>query len=184
MRKNRESLLRASAIALLMSAPLTVQPARAAIDPSCKPVLDAMRKQLATPTHSYVTEVAKFRGNKPVSSESIHTGSVSYIQVNGKWRRSPITVEDLRKQQEENLRTAKSMACRYLRDEAVSGEAAAVYRSQAENQDVKSDSTVWVSKRTGLPLRSENDLDTGDADQQHLSIRYDYANVQPPTGVK
>jgi hypothetical protein len=44
--------------------------------------------------------------------------------------------------------------------------------------------TTGEGKRTGLPLRSENDLDTGDADQQHLSIRYDYANVQPPTGVK
>ena len=41
-----------------------------------------------------------------------------------------MSIQDMRKQQEENVRNAKSMTCRYLRDEAVDGEAAAVYRSQ------------------------------------------------------
>jgi hypothetical protein len=170
--------------ALLISA-TAARPARAAADPSCKPMLDALRKQIATPTHIYMTESGGVRGHgKPESHESIHTGGAIYVQMNGQWKRSPITTEDMRRQEEENVRTAKSMTCRYLRDEAVGGEAAAVYRSQVDNQDVKSDATVWISKRTGLPLKSENDLDTGGNDKQHLSIRYEYSNVAAPAGVR
>jgi hypothetical protein len=95
-----------------------------------------------------------------------------------------MSVQGMRRRQEENLRTTKSMACRYLRDETVDGEAAAVYHVRSENEGVKSQAVLWISKRTGLPLRSENDIDTGDKDKMHLAIRYDYANVQPPAGVR
>lgn len=168
---------------LLISA-AAVQPARAAVDPSCKTVLEAMRKQLSTPAHAYTVKTPGLGGKKPETREMIRTGGAIYVQTEKGWRRSPMTVEDMRKQEEENIRTAKSMTCRYLRDEAVGGEAAAVYHSQADNQDVKSEATVWISKRTGLPLKSENDIDTGDNDKQHLSIRYDYTNVAPPAGGK
>ena len=81
-------------------------------------------------------------------------------------------------------RFAKAMTCRYLRDETVNGEAASVYHSQAETKGGKSDATLWMSKRTGLPLRSESNIDTGGGDKMHLAIRYDYTDVRPPAGVK
>jgi hypothetical protein len=146
-------------------------------------VLDAVAKQYSTPVHIYMTQVAAFRGGKPRSSESIFAGGTIYIQARGKWMRSPMSLEKMRRQREENIRNAKSMSCRYLRDEAVDGEAAAVYNSQSETEDTKSSSTLWVSKRTGLPLKNEIDIDTGGGPgKQHDSVRYDYSNVRPPAG--
>ena len=184
--RNHDRRIRAIAIALLILTPLAVRPARAAaVDPACKPVLDSLAKQYSTSVHVYMTQVAAFRGGKPQSSESIFAGGTIYIQVRGKWMRSPMSLEEMRQQREENLRNAKSMSCRYLRDEVVNGEAAAVYNSQSETEDVKSSSTLWVSKRTGLPLKNEIDLDTGGKlGKEHNSIRYDYSNVRTPAGVK
>lgn len=181
MRNNIESMIGASLIALLIAA--GGQPARAA-DAACKTVLDAMAKQIETPTHLYATETSALRGGKPEPRESIYAGGAIYIQMRGQWKRSPMSTQDMRKQQEENVRNAKSMSCRYLRDETVNGETAAVYHSQNETEGVKSQAVLWISKRTGLPLRSENDIDTGDKDKMHLVIRYDYAGVRPPAGVR
>jgi hypothetical protein len=176
------AVARASVIAGLIAAGVA-GPAASAIDPSCKPAIDAMMKQLATPTHAFSTEAAPGGGRSEVK-ETIFAGGAIYLQVKGAWRRSPMSVQQMREQQEENQRNAKSMTCRYLHDETVRGEAAAVYRAQADVEGIKSDATLWVSKRTGLPLRSENDLDTGDKTKRHLSIRYDYADVRPPAGVR
>jgi hypothetical protein len=183
---NRKIILRTAApaaIALLIS--LTAgRPARAAtVDPACKPGIDAMLKQIETPTHVYATEVSA-PGRKPEVHESIYSGGAIYIQLRGQWKRSPISTQEMRKQEEDNVRNAKSMSCRFLRDETVNGESAAVYRAQTVTESMKSDATLWVSKRTGLPLRSENDLGGGGGGKMHLAIRYDYNNVQPPAGVK
>jgi hypothetical protein len=184
--KNNGRRIGASAIALLILTPLAVRPARAAaVDPACKPVLDSMAKQYSTPVHLYMTQVVDLRGSKPRSSESIFDGGTIYVQVRGKWTRSSMSLEGMRRQHEENIRNAKSMSCRYLRDEAVDGEAAAVYSSRSETEDAKSSSTLWVSKRTGLPLKIEIDIDSGGTlGKQHNSVRYDYSNVRPPAGVK
>ncbi len=186
MRKNHHGRIAASAIALLILTPLAVRPARAAVvDPACKPVLDSIAKQYSMPVHIYMTQVAELRGVKPRSSEAIYAGGAIYVQVRGKWTRSPMSLERMRQQREENIRNAKSMSCRYLRDEAVGGEAAAVYSSQSETEDTKSSATLWVSKRTGLPLKNEIDIDSGGGlGKQHDSVRYDYSNVRPPAGVR
>jgi hypothetical protein len=175
------TILTATLIALLAATAATAQPARP-LDPTCKIVIDAMAKQHVTPTHIYATESE--RGGKPRTNEMIYSGDAIYIQVKGRWKRSPLSVQGMKKQQEENLRNAQRMTCRYLRDEAAGGEAAAVYQSSATTPAGKSSSTLWVSKRTGLPLRSETDIDTGDKDVMHMAMRYEYNNVQPPPGVK
>ena len=87
------------------------------------------------------------------------------------------------KQEQENIQNAKT-SCRHVRDEVVNGEAAALYMAHAENEGVKSDAQTWVSKSRGLPLKTEEDIDTGDGDKRHMSIRYDYSNVRPPAGVQ
>jgi hypothetical protein len=79
-------------LTVLLMAVAAAGPVRAA-DTACKPALDAMAKQIATPSHVYMTEVAEFRGGKPVSSEAIYTDGVIYIQVRGKWRRSPESIQ-------------------------------------------------------------------------------------------
>jgi hypothetical protein len=146
---------------------------------SCQPVFDAMSKVLVTPSHVFSTEGAGTRvGAKPQNSESIYFGGAIYFKLNDKWIRSKMTAQQMLEQDKENREHGKA-TCRYLREEVVGGEAAAVYSAHSENEDVKSDGQVWISKK-GLPLRQEHDTDIGDPGKIHRSIRYEYSNVQAP----
>jgi hypothetical protein len=156
---------------------------------NCQAVDDAMNKVFTTPTHIYtaMSPVPK-DGSKPrpedtSHSETIYVGGSAYAKVAGKWTRSEWTQQQVMKQEEENRRKSK-YSCRYLRDESVNGETAAVYSTHSERTDVgpvKSDGQVWISKSRGLPLREEVDIESGGvSSKNHLSVRHEYANVQPP----
>jgi hypothetical protein len=151
---------------------------------SCDPLVAAMMKQLATPTHVYVTETAAYRQNQATRSESIYAaGGAIFVLTAGKWTRSKMTVKELKAMAEENLRSTKP-TCRYLRDEAVEGEPSAVFSEQTVMPEAKMAATVWVSKQRGLLLREEVDMDVGGTmGKSHIATRFSYANVAPPPGV-
>ncbi len=155
-------------------------------DPTCKAIYDASRKANLIPSHMYSTTIAGYNRNQPENSEMISTGGangVIYIMVRGKWTRSHLTPGELVKDKDEGASTAKA-TCRYLRDEAVNGEATSVYSSHDDTEAGKLDTTVWLSKSKGLPLREEIVIDVGGSmGKSHRSIRYDYVNVHPPAGV-
>jgi hypothetical protein len=65
--------------------------------------------------------------------------------------------------------------CTYLRDEAVDGEAAAVYSDNFTGKAAKAEGQIWISKKTGLVLRQEEDVDLGAKGKGHQSIRFDYS---------
>jgi hypothetical protein len=170
-------------IALLIAAALG-PPARAVVAPSCKVLVDAMMKQIGTPTHVVVTEAEK---GKSKTHEMIYLGDAIYLQMEGQWKRSPMTVQQMRQREEKNQRDMTSMSCRYLRDETVGGETAAVYSTESTTPALgKSKATMWLSKRNGLPLKSENSMGIDDKYSPPINevIRYDYANVHVPAGVK
>ena len=179
------SMIRAGAIALLL-ATVAGRPAHAAaVDATCKLVFDAVTRQLTTPTHLVTTEVSTRHGGKPTTLEMIYAGGAIYMKLDGQWKRSPMTAQDMLKQEQENRRNAKSVTCRYLHDETVDGESTAVYSMQSVTEDTKSGATLWLSKRSGLPLKSDVQIDMNDkTSNQHMTIHYDYANVRPPAGVK
>ena len=154
-------------IALMGAIPLAAQ--------GCLPVIDAMNKIYTTPTHLYTTMDG---GHK---NEVIYAGEVVYDNLLGKWARSQVTLERVKELEENNRRNSK-YTCRYLRDESVDGEAAAVYSTHAERPDldIRSDGQFWISKTKGLPLRHEEDIDAGAGTKNHHSTRYEYANVRPP----
>ena len=83
-----------------------------------------------------------------------------------------------------NLTTATAFTRAQVGEESVAGAAAAVFTSHTGNEGVKADARIWVAKGSGLVLRVEEDRDTGGGDKAHVSIRYDYTNVQAPAGVK
>ena len=156
---------------------------------NCQPVLDALSKVFTTPTHIYrtMTPVSK-DGSKPrpedtTYSETIYVGESAYTKGVGSWRRSRATMEQVKKLEEQNIKSSK-YTCRYLRDEPVNGEAAAVYSTQSEREDldIKSDGQIWISKSRGLPLRQELEVtESGDKpDVNHNSMRYEYTNVRAP----
>ena len=65
--------------------------------------------------------------------------------------------------------------CKYLRDEAADGEAAVVYSDNFTGKAAKTEGQIWVSKKTGLVLRQEVDVDLGAKGKGHQSIRFDYS---------
>jgi hypothetical protein len=65
--------------------------------------------------------------------------------------------------------------CKYLRDEPLDGEPAAVYSEGFKSKVGSSDGKVWISKKTGATLRQEIDVDLGSKGKGHQSIRFEYA---------
>ena len=147
----------------------------------CKAVDDAADKLLTVPHHLYMTQTGAFTNEKPRQIELIFVGGVSYVNNSGKWTKSPETVEQTRAREAENRKTATNQSCRHLRDEAVNGEATAVYVAHAENEGEASDTQVWISKSRGFFLKQEEDIgEVGAKDKTHMSIRFEYENIQAP----
>ncbi len=138
----------------------------------CKLVLDATIKVFDTPTHAYITMDVS---GKPQTGESIYAGGLVYAKYDGKWSAGS-TTKEIKEIAEKNRQNNKT-TCRYMKDEPVNGEMAAVYSVHEVSSKSTSDSKTWISKTNGLPLRSETDLQGG---KSHFSARYEYRNVKPP----
>jgi hypothetical protein len=64
-----------------------------------------------------------------------------------------------------------------VRDEAVGGEPATLYKVHDATDAGIVDSQIWISAARGLPLRQVVDMPET---KSHLDSRFDYANVRPP----
>jgi hypothetical protein len=148
---------------------------------SCQPVFDALDKVVTTPSHSYTTHTASFvNGGKPRESEAIYAQGKVYIRANGKWMHSPVTPAEILEQQKENREHGKA-TCQFMGNKFVGAEAALLYSMHNENEDVREDAQMWISKSTGLPLRNEEDVDNGgNRVREHRSTRFEYTNIGPP----
>ncbi len=148
---------------------------------ACRPLIDAQKKQIMTPYHSYVTAGPAKQGGKATSIETISTGGAIYTSYNGKWRRIPMTPTDAVNQLQENLANAKNLSCQRVGEESAGGGPTVVYTLHSETEGAKNDERFWVVKDTGLVLRMDDDLDTGQGTgKRHTSIRYEYTNVRAP----
>lgn len=65
-----------------------------------------------------------------------------------------------------------TQTCDYLRDEAVGGQAAAVYRERYQAPSGSTDATIWIFKSTGRVLREEQDGDIPGKGKGHISYRW------------
>jgi hypothetical protein len=148
-------------------------PAIAQTAPACQAPYAAMLK-VATASHHATSTMS----NPPIVSETITAGGVIYVKIGGAWKKSPMTPQALAQQEQDNIKNAKS-TCQQLPDDRVDGAVAAVYTIHSETPDLgPSDAKLWVSKATGLPLRSEGD--SGGETKTHISIKYDYTNITAP----
>jgi hypothetical protein len=146
---------------------------------SCQLIFDALTKVATTPSHSYTTGAA-VNGSKPTEGETIIANRQKYIRVRGTWMRIGVTSQDLLEQEKEREEHGKS-TCQFIRGESVNGEAAMLYSVQREYEEVKEDGQMWVSRRSGLLLRVEENVDSGDNKvKEHLSTRFEYGNIRPP----
>lgn len=182
MKSSREILgrLRASltcvAIAGVVLLAFGAAPAIHAED-DCKVVFDAGDKLTGTPHHGYTTRTLP--GGKTEVTEDISVDGAIYVQVRGKWVKSPLTVKQRQADELENRKLVKNKSCHFLREETVSGQAAKVYSAHAETEEMKSDVVVWIAKSSGLILRQEEDMETS-GEKYHSSVRFEYSNVKAP----
>jgi hypothetical protein len=179
-------------VCLLSSA---VTPALA-VDHICLKIEGATSATMKKPFHVYITEeriypsptlanaAAKMGLSGTRISEEIFTGTATFVEINGKWRRSPINVAKMR-QDSANDPDAKEVRehqkCFALPDETVGGESTSVYRT--DNSSLGVTTKLWISKSHQLPLKAVTTTDVG-AEKSTASMRYDYNNVQAPPGVK
>ncbi|MGH6739467.1 MAG: hypothetical protein ACREDY_10655, partial [Bradyrhizobium sp.] len=132
-----------------------------------------------TPYHEYITA-------SDHQSEQISIGNTLYVKSNGRWQtltqKSQTSQRDAdRIAREQGMKLSD---CRYLRDEDVKGEAAAVYAAHGQATTlggVVTDTQYWISKSRGLPLRSESDGEYLGM-KVHTSKRMEYDHVQAPGG--
>jgi len=151
------------------------------LSPECQAMMDAGVKQFSVPSHAFMTSTGI--SSALSQSEMISVNGVTYAMANGQWMKSPVSVEQLIQQSRAQVAGAKAHTCQHMPDEVVDGVAASVYTSHTETATGATDSRVWVAKATGLPLKSEIDMTMG-ARKSHTSVRYEYANVTAPPGVK
>jgi hypothetical protein len=153
-------------------------------DAACKAALDAVTRVLATPNHQFMTRTDG-RGGKPRHSEIIDTGIAMYVGVAGKWRTSPMSPQGMQDTMIESQKRARATTCKLLREESVGGASASVYSVHNETDSGVSDSTLWISKADGLPLKQEVDMDpVGGAGKSHSEVRFVYTDVKAPPGVE
>lgn len=139
-----------------------------------KVTADAFRKVHTIPTHVYTTSKI---GNQTIASEMIYADGSMYMKISGKWTLAG-SIKDMEQVEQQAQRNANSKdTCRFLKDELVNGEMAAVYSSHSETPKGKIDMQMWVSKAKGLLLRQDTDSDGGKA---VISSRYEYGNVKAP----
>ena len=150
----------------------------------CKVAIDAVTRVLATPNHQYMTRSDPADGGKTRQSEVINTGIAMYVEVGGKWRISPMSPQGMQDLMIESQKHAKSTSCHLLRDETLGGTGVSVYSMHNETDTGTSDTTLWISKSDGLPLKQEIDMDAGSSKgKSHSEVRFVYTDVKAPPGV-
>ena len=137
-----------------------------------KVVANAFTQIHSIPTHVYTT--TKING-QTFSSEVIYADGSMYMKMNGKWTLAG-SIKEMEKVENQGPHPANSKdTCRFVKDEPMNGEMAAVYSSHSETPKGTIDLQMWVSKSKGLMLREDTD-----SSGAVMSSRYEYANVKAP----
>ena len=164
-------LARLAAVATAMLMMGACAPCHAApLSGDCKPVFDAMEKTLLS-NHTTTTT----RGNETMRGVTV--GGTAYLQINGAWRKSPLTPQDNIAQSRANLKDAKEYSCKALPDGAVDGIPVANFatRTVGSEGDVI-DSRIAISRSTGLAVSVENHVGS----KVGYMTRYGYTDVKAP----
>ena len=144
----------------------------------CDTMMTATLAQMQVPYRATIS-FSNLNG-KPATSETIFTGGKIYVQLNGAWQVSPMTVQEMTEQMKKNYKESKH-SCQHVGDESVGGQAAAVYTASFQSPRSHSENRVWISRSRGVLLKTFAHIIEGN---QTMTTTYDYGNVQPPAGVK
>jgi len=166
-----------------------------AMDPACQALMQSQTNMAARPVHIFMTETRTW--SKPLSkaaagmnmggtkkSEEISTGNALYVKHGARWIDMQTSFAGMMKLGDPNdpdtKKALEAKQCKALPDEAVSGQAAAVYQ---EHNPSGIDTKIWISKSTHLPLKSEiTNKASGPALTSFTVSTYDYDGVRAPVG--
>jgi hypothetical protein len=149
-------------------------------DPVCRVLLDAMSKSARGPVHAYSTIGNLSEGTVPEEIETITIGDVAYTKIRGEWKvgKSRHLVDEFIEQM---TLAPDPLHCEQERDAPFEGDAAAVYKIRLGEGDRIVEGRFWISKTRGLMIHATLTI-TINRRVTHASVRYDYTNVQAPTG--
>jgi hypothetical protein len=150
-------------------------------DAACQAVLAAVLKQTAVPVHQKITVESAAAPGKPIQSEMIHVDGTLYMEVRGQWTARPYDSAKAAEDVRQAMQKAEH-SCERLGSEPVDGQAAELYSVKSKTGSSGSDSQIWISSATGLPLRHSATMEQG-ATKVKSEVRYDYAGVRAPAGV-
>ena len=111
----------------------------------------------------------------------VFKGDKAYTLMNGAWSSIAFSAKDqLEMIDTSSERAAKTATCRRVGSESVNGESATVFASHDDAHGKPIDARLWLSDRSGLPLKSEVHMAGG----MVLTDEFRYTNVEVPAGVK
>ncbi len=157
-------------------------PPALADDAACRAVLDAVIKQATVPVHQKISIESAAAPGKLLQSEMIRIGDTLYMQMRGQWTSRPYDGQKSANDARAAMQKAEH-TCSRVRSEPVDGQAAELYSVQSKTASGGTESQIWISPASGLPLRQHTVmLEGGTARSQH-DVRFDYTNVRAPAGV-
>jgi len=161
-----------SVLVLAAASCLAAASGAAELSPECRAIVIALEKSLHTDHRTTSTH-----GKDTVHGVTVQ--GTTWLQVDGGWRKSPMTVEANIAMSRANLKDARSYTCKALPDSLIDGKPVANWATHTVVEDGSADSRIAIAKGTGLVLNVENwhAAPTGPAD---IATRYDYVNVKPP----
>jgi hypothetical protein len=152
---------------------VTAAPSANAANP-CDALYNAGIKSVQTPHRVYSTRAMP--GRKTQASEAVFAAGNEYLQIDGKWIRSPMPQPAMVAAAQEKLKTHPD-TCTPMGDQMVGGQAVSVFK--AHSNEMETDQTVRIFKSSGLLQGATMGLPNAG-----MEIRYEYDNVQAPPGVK
>jgi len=129
-----------------------------------------------------VTHVMTEPGKPGSRMELIFIDDKAFTKMNGAWSSMPYPTQ----QQIDTVMTARSRTektphtCEKVANQTINGEAASLYVVRTEVPGKATEGRIWISDKTGLPLKSEVHLSSGTV----IIDDFQYNNITAPPGVK
>jgi len=183
---------RARGVALTLACCTAAMTPAFAMDPVCNQVKAASEMLNTKPFHLFMTQTQSFSNQTMAKSagqigmggtkqsEEISTGKDIYVMTRGKWIDMQTSFAAMQKDKESDPESVKAMEtrkCEALADETMYGQSTRVYLQSTPALGIET--KLWVSKSTGLPVRSDITSSQGPMKQVTVS-RYEYTGVQAP----
>ena len=122
-------------------------------------------------------------GKAPQRVDMVFKNDKVYTRYNGAWSSMAFPAQDQIDTINKLAATARpgvTYNCQKVGNESINGESAGVFVSHDDSHGKVTDSRLWLSDKTGLPLKSEVHLSDGTV----ISDEFRYTNVDAPPGVK